>query len=429
MNGGEILLDYRSSRGSISGAQAIGLLVWEFPITLAQERRGIELTRRASELCARNGGPLLEHMATANVARDLDLLRQAVGDQQLSYLGFSYGTHLGEVYANLFPEQVRALTLDAVIDPIEWTTGYGPADAFAPVSYRVGHFIGTERALSTFLAACAADARCAFREPGVDLRAKYNRLLARVRRRPVDVVIDGEPLTVTYQLVADGTRGLLYDPANSPFLADALQIIYDATERRAAVPQRARARARQSLLAGRRMPRLAAVPEDEPYFGLEATPAVMCSDTNNPPNPFVWPRYARRADRQAYPFGSPWVYWSLPCATWPASDRDRYTGPWNRPTAHPLLLIGNSLGDPATPYEDAQRTAEHVLADARLLTLNSFGHAGFFQSNCVVRAVEHYLIDLRLPDKATVCQPDRGPFDPVPMGQAGLRPVSTQRAR
>ena len=62
-------------------------------------------------------------MSTANVARDLDLLRQAVGDEQLTYLGFSYGTLLGAVYANLFPDRVRALTLDAVLDPVEWTTG------------------------------------------------------------------------------------------------------------------------------------------------------------------------------------------------------------------------------------------------------------------------------------------------------------------
>src|SRR4051795_4020214 len=142
-----------------SNEQAFRLLGWDFPITLAQEQRVIRLTARASQLCARNGGPLLEHMATGNVARDLDLLRQAVGDEQLSYIGFSYGTHLGEVYANLFPERIRAMTLDAVLDPVEWTTGDSPADALAPFSYRVGSYRGADQALSTFLAACAGDAR------------------------------------------------------------------------------------------------------------------------------------------------------------------------------------------------------------------------------------------------------------------------------
>jgi len=89
---------------------------------------------------------------------------------------------------------------------------------------------------------------------------------------------------------------------------------------------------------------------------------------------------------------------------------------WNRRTANPLLLIGNRLGDPATPYEDAQRTATHVLANARLLTLDSFGHVAFFQSRCVAQAVERYLIELRLPAPGTVCQPDRRPFDPIEEG-------------
>ena len=411
--------------------QGLRLLGWEFPITLAQERRVIELSRRASELCAANGGGLLEHMTTANVARDLDLLRQAVGDSQLTYLGFSYGTHLGEVYANLFPEQVRAMTLDSVIDPIEWTTGYSPADAFAPVSYRVGNFVGTEQALSTFLAACAADARCAFREPGLDLRRKYDTLLARLRRRPVEILIAGTPVTVTYQRVVDTTVMTLNDPPFSSLLADALQSVYDATQRRAAAPMPVPGRVGRALLDGRTRPPLAAVPEDEPYFGLESLQAVLCTDSGNPANPFEWPRYARRADRQASPFGSWWVYRSLPCATWPASDADRYTGPWDRPTAHPLLLVGNRLGDPATPYEDAQRTAEHVLADARLLTLDSFGHIGFVQSTCVVRAVERYFIELRLPDPGTVCRPDRAPFDPLPgqRAQVELRHVRAFHAR
>jgi pimeloyl-ACP methyl ester carboxylesterase len=395
-----------------SNEQAFRLLGWDFPITLAQEQRVIDLTRRATQLCARNGGPLLEHMGTGNVARDLDVLRQAVGDEQLTYLGFSYGTHLGAVYANLFPDRVRALTLDAVLDPIEWTTGYAPADGAAPFSYRIGSFTGAQQALFTFLAACASDVRCAFREAGTDLRAKYDRLLARVRRRPVEIVApDGTPFTVTYQAVVYITLGSLFDPAASRDLADILQAVYVATEQRTPAV-RARAKVRDAMLEMPRPPRWQ-VPEDEPYAGFEWGPAVFCTDASNPSNPFVWPRYARRADREGYPFGPAWVYASLPCASWPASDPDRYAGPWNRPTANPLLLIGNRLGDPATPYDDAQRTATQVLANARLLTLDSFGHTAFGQSDCVVRAVERYLIELQLPAPETVCQPDRRPFDPL----------------
>ena len=403
-----------------SNAQAIELLGWDFPITLAQERRVVDLSRRATELCAQNGGPILEHMSTANVARDMDLLRQAVGDAQMTYLGYSYGTHIGEVYANLFPDQVRALTLDSVIDPLEWTTGREPGDEFVPSEFRNGSFLGSYAALQSFLAACAADARCAFREEGVDLRQKYDRLLQRVRRRPLELTTpEGGTETITYQTVVYITLGALYNAANSPRLAETLQTYWAATEQRGG-----RAGVRVPLgdadvvleapvLPGRQDP------AEEPYLQLEDTSAVLCLDSPNPRNPWVWGRYARRADRLAPYFGSLWLWGSLPCATWPANDEDRYDGPWDRQTANPLLLIGNRLGDPATPYEDAQST-ERELANARLLTLETFGHIGFRagQSACVEAAVERYLIDLQLPAAGTVCQPDRGPFDPRPQAVA-----------
>jgi pimeloyl-ACP methyl ester carboxylesterase len=404
-----------------SNEEAIELLGWEFPITLEQERRVVDLSRRATERCAENGGPLLEHMSTANVARDMDLLREAVGEDGMTYLGYSYGTHIGEVYANLFPDRVRALTLDSVIDPLEWTTGRRPGDEFIPSEFRNGSFFGSYAALQSFLAACAADERCAFREEGVDLRRKYYRLLERVRRRPLELVAPGgETHVVTYQTIVYLTLGALYNAANSPVLAETLQAYWTATERRAGrAGVRVRVRDRDVVYDAPRLPGRQD-PADEPYLQFEGTSAVLCLDSPNPRNPWVWPRYARRADRLAPPFGSPWLWGSLPCATWPANDEDRYDGPWDRETANPVLLIGNRLGDPATAYEDAQST-ERELADARLLTLDTFGHIAFRagQSACVEEAVERYLIDLELPAAGAVCEPDRGPFDPIPEPVAG----------
>jgi pimeloyl-ACP methyl ester carboxylesterase len=393
-----------------SNEEALALFGPPFPITGEQEREVIGLSVEGTRRCARNGGPIMSHMATGNVARDLDLLRRAVGDRQLTYIGFSYGTHIGTVYANLFPDRVRALTLDAVIDPVEWTTGRSPAERDIPVEFRAGSFFGTYEALLTFLDACAADIRCAFREPGRDLRAKYDALLQRLRQQPLEVTDpDGNTFTVTYQDAVYMTLGALYDPAASTDLALALQDLWLASEERA--------RGRAYTLRKRLLPVLVrpthGLRQEEPYFGLEWTPAVECTDSDNPSNPFVWPFWARLADRLAPYFGSPWLYFALPCATWPARDPDRYTGPWNRRTANPVLLIGNSEGDPATPYEDAVST-ERELGNARLLTLESFGHAAFFQSMCIVTAVERYLIAKALPPRGAVCQPDRGPFDPLP---------------
>jgi len=393
--------------------EALELFGWPFPITRAQERNVIELTRRGTERCAQNGGPILEHMATGNVARDLDLLRQAVGDEQLSYLGFSYGTHLAEVYANLFPDRVRALTLDAVADPVQWTTGRTPREASVPLFLRLGSHRGAYTALLRFLQACQDDMRCAFREQGRDLLAKYDTLLRRVRRRPVEIILpDGQPFAVTYQVAVSGTLTSLYDPSNSTDLANTLQEIYLATEPRARPAGRLKLDPPRAFLRSKRYGLQA--PADEPYVGIEQGLAVICTDTDSASNPWVWPRYARAADRVAPYFGSRWSYASLPCATWPSRDADRYTGPWNRPTANPLLLIGNRHGDPATPYENAVSTAGE-LASARVLTLDSFfGHGAFVQSQCIVDAVERYLVDLQLPPEGTVCHPDRRPFDPLP---------------
>lgn len=345
--------------------EALALFGWPFPITRAQERAAIEATRRGTRRCAENGGPLLEHMATANVARDLDLLRQAVGDEQLSYLGFSYGTHLGAVYANLFPDRVRALSLDAVVDPVQWTTARSPQGALAPLFLRLGSHEGAYEALLAFLRACEEDLRCAFKEQGRDLLAKYDMLLERVRRRPVEIVLDGLPLTVTYQVAVEGTLLNLYDPIFSADLAAVLQQVYLATERRG-----------QPVAGGLELDRLRSlvrpkygVPTttNEPYLGIEQRSGVFCTDSDGASDPWVWPRYARAADRVAPYFGSYWSYISLPCATWPARDADRYTGPWNRPTANPVLLVGNRQGDPATPYQNAVSTARE-LANARVLT-------------------------------------------------------------
>ncbi|MEA2331564.1 MAG: hypothetical protein QOH58_1702 [Thermoleophilaceae bacterium] len=395
-----------------SNEQALRLFGSDFPITPAEERRFIFRNFLGTRLCGRNGGPLLEHMSTANVARDLDLLRQAVGDPQLTYLGYSYGTAIGSYYANLFPRKVRALTLDGVIDPVEWSS----SSDVSPIEYRLGSFFGTRRALETFLAACAADARCAFAEPGVDLVRKYERLLARLRREPVEVMLGADQIVANYQFGVGITLGLLYDASLAPALADVLQTLWTATEARApqALPE-------PVAVGEDYRPVRALLRQDEPYFGIEWFPAVECTDSENPDNPWQWPRFARLADRQAYPFGAAWVFASQPCATWPAADPDRYAGPFDRKTANPILLIGNSQGDPATPYEDAQQT-EQILADARLLTLDSFGHtAQGGRSVCIDAAVDSYLIDLKLPPPGLVCEPDLGPFDPLPAPAARKR--------
>ncbi|WP_410658052.1 alpha/beta hydrolase [Amycolatopsis sp. lyj-112] len=350
-------------------------ILGQFPITAEQETRHVADVREVAASCGRNAGPLLEHLPTANVARDLDRLREAAGEPRLRYYGLSYGTYLGETYANLFPHRVGALALDAVDDPIAWSTGYRPEDANVPFSTRLGSFRDADRALQAFLDTCAADVRCVFREPGTDLRAKYDAILDR---------LEASPGAITYQDVIRRTHNALTDEANSPALAEFLQ----AAAKPATVSSKAIVTPYDSALGGG---------------------GTLCADTTNPRDPAAWSKAAREADREGRGFGSYDTYLSLPCAFWPASGSARYAGPWNRPTA-PILLLANGKGDPETPYAGAKRT-ERILGNARLLTLDAWGHGAANRSACVNAALDGYLTYGRLPARDTVCAPDHEPFD------------------
>ncbi|MBB5856205.1 alpha/beta hydrolase [Amycolatopsis umgeniensis] len=346
----------------------------QFPITVEQETRHLADVREVAASCGRNAGPLLGHLSTTNVARDLDKLRQAAGEPHLRYYGLSYGTYLGEVYANLFPQRVGALALDAVDDPVAWSTGHRPDDANVPFSTRLGGFRDADRALQAFLDTCAADVRCAFREPGTDLRAKYDGILDR---------LEATPGALTYQEVIRRTHNALTDEANSPALAEFLQAATKSVTSKAIVT---------------------------PFDSALGGGGTICADTTNPRDPAAWAKAAREADREGRGFGSYDTYLSLPCAFWPASDPARHTGPWNRPTA-PILLLANGKGDPETPYAGAKRT-ERILGNARLLTLDAWGHGAANRSKCVDAALDAYLTYGRLPARGTVCAPDQKPFDP-----------------
>ena len=158
-----------------AGVDTEPLFAPRLPTTIGEAHRAAAAVRDGADRCARRGGAMLAHASTANVARDLDRLRQAVGDLGLNYIGYSYGTHIGEVYANLFPDRVRAITLDGVIDPIEWTTGRDPEDARMPVGFRMGSYLGAKRALASFLADCRRADHCAFSKPGIEVEPAFTR--------------------------------------------------------------------------------------------------------------------------------------------------------------------------------------------------------------------------------------------------------------
>jgi len=314
-----------------------------FPMTPEDEALVVAGDRLLAEQCVQRGSKVRDHMSTANVARDLDRLRAAVGDEQLNYVGLSYGTYLGNTYANMFPERVRALVIDGVLDPIAWVN----AEAEIPFSTRLRSDTGAQDTLERFFELCdAAGANCAF---GPGSEARFAALADRLRDDGPVLVTDpfsGEQFPLGYSDLIGITLSALYDPFSAPFLAEFLAAIEASPP--AAVDAAFADLARvNGLIAKRGFPRY-------PNF-VEAFPAVACEDGNNPTDYAVWSQQGALADASSY-FGRLWTWASSPCAQWPFVDHDRYTGPFDHETSNPVLVIGN-LYDPATRYEGAVTVA------------------------------------------------------------------------
>ncbi|HEY4027973.1 MAG TPA: alpha/beta hydrolase [Candidatus Dormibacteraeota bacterium] len=376
-----------------------------FPTTETEDATFIRGAADFDVRCQQRNGALLPHMSTANAARDMDLLREALGDAGLSYLGVSYGTYLGATYANLFPSRVRALVLDGAVEPVEWATGRDGEGSRQPVFLRLKSDLGASRTLGAFLDLCAAarPAACQF-AAGSDREATTDRfqgLMARLKQQPIAVQTSQGTQEVTYALTVNVVNVLLYLESLWPLLSAVLQRLDQGDG---------------SLLL--EVVGLLAPPSPEYDNTREAQLAVICADADSPRDAYAWPDLAAAADRRAPYFGAYWAWSTVECAGWPARDAGRYTGPFDRRTAGPILVVGNTF-DPATRYQSAVALSRE-LGNARLLTLDGWGHTAFSQpSECARTAEIRYLVDLQLPAPGAVCRPDFGPFDqPVPAAAA-----------
>jgi pimeloyl-ACP methyl ester carboxylesterase len=294
----------------------------------------------------------------------MDFIRSALGEQRITYVGYSYGTFLGATYADMFPTRVRAAVLDGAIDP-----------EVDMVQTSVEQAVGFQRAFDNFLASCTSPSSCALRNDG-DPRAAYDRLEAEVEANPIKV----GSRSVGPGVLEMGVAAALYSQRLWPTLANALH----------------------AALAGDGAPVLSLMDAltqrqaDGSYSPLfSAFYATSCLDRPAPTDPTVWDKAAAQAAAEAPDFGASNVYGGLVCAYWkvPPVDSERAIHAAGAP---PILVIGTT-DDPATPYKWAQALASE-LDKGVLLTRVGEGHTSSGSSNgCVTAAVNAYLINETIP--------------------------------
>lgn len=412
-----------------------------YPETTKQTRAYVKSSKAFGKACSTTGKPLSASMSTAEVARDMDVLRRMVGDKQLTYLGFSYGSYLGTVYANMFPDRVRAVAIDGVLDPVAWagtasTTGI-------PQTQRIKSGDGAQKAMRGILSRCkkAGKDYCQLAAQG-DPEKLYRAIMAELKRSPLVFTEPGFPewdYTLTAAAETATLLSYMYDPQGATYvdadLANTLMLLQDRAARkgttfpptatRTTAPTRATmnaartalaktmraVQAREKAAAKETARKAAAAGFAFPYDSSpEAFQSVLCTDSRNPANAGNWPHYAATAGKNAPGFGQLWTWASAPCAssTWKAKDEDSYKGPFTRHTRNPMLVVGN-YWDPATNYAGARKVA-NLMPNARLLSSNSWGHTAYGTSKCVTDAMDRYLLAKQLPPASKPCTGDMQPF-------------------
>ena len=338
----------------------------------AEKQQLIDLATEFTNNCVANNADLLPYVGTNNSARDMNAIREALGEDKISYFGFSYGSELGATWATLFPDTVRAAVLDGAADP--------DADF---VESGLQQAAGFEGSIATFLAQCSTNPTCAFNNGG-DAEGAFDALMADIDDRPIPT-IDGRP---------DLSRGMALVG-----VADAMY-----SERKWPDLERALADAQVGDGAG-----LLALYDD--YFqrqpdgtydnSLEAFQVIVCEDDSDRLT-------VAEDDSTAYDYNvvaprfAPGTTGSYFCTFFPAAHdpRVQITGKG----AGPILVMGTT-GDPATPLQSTRNMAK-ALEDGRLVIVTADQHTGYGVNQCSFDVVDNYLIDpvANAPEDGFTCE-------------------------
>lgn len=326
------------------------------------------------EACLKRTGPLLEHVDTVSAARDMDVLRAVLGDETLTYVGYSYGTELGATYAALFPDKVGRLVLDGAVDP-----------TLSDLDLSRGQAAGFENALRAYVADCQAGTGCPLTGSVDDGMAQVADVMERARRTPLPT---GTDRALTGSLAFSGIAVTLYDEASWSYLTMGLAEAIDSGQ-------------------GSVLLQLADIYNDRASDGTYTTNSMVafwsigCADARSTADVAQMRADAAEIEAAAPTVGSYFGYGGVLCAQWPvpeAGGLDDYSAAGSAP----IVVIGTT-NDPATPYEWAESLTA-TLDSATLLTYEGEGHTAYGRSNsCVGDAVDAYLIDGTVPAEGTRC--------------------------
>ncbi|WP_369777889.1 alpha/beta hydrolase [Streptomyces sp. R33] len=365
------------------------------PETPAEEKAFVGNIDKYQQACKDNSGRLLPYVGTENAARDLDRIRQALGDDKLNYFGISYGTELGGVYAHLFPKNVGRAVFDAVVDPTK-TSEEGA----------LGQAKGFQLALGNFAQDCVN-------------RGDECRLQGSTAKEIEDNIIKLQKSLADKPIPGIGTR-MLTDSAATNGIAQALysQELWPLLEQGLDEAEGGQGQLLMTLsdaLNGR--------DQQGHYSNIgAANTAINCADFKDR---FTLEQTKAKlpAFRAASPVFGDFLGWALmSCTDWPVP------GAWETPDvsapgAAPILVIGNT-GDPATPYEGARKMVERLGPGVGVeLTYKGEGHGAYNSGDkCVQQAVNSYLLDGKVPAADTVCTASQNPSgtpvapEPPPQG-------------
>jgi pimeloyl-ACP methyl ester carboxylesterase len=320
----------------------------------------LDVSQQYVDGCEERVGDLLGHLGTADVARDIDAVRAAMGDEQLNYLGFSYGTAIGQELAQQFPDRVRSMILDGVLE-------IGPTG----IELAVAQAAGFETALRSYAEDCDSDPSCPI---GPDAVARIEELEARVEASP----IPASPRDLGPGELSNGLTMPLYRESMWPDLSDAVADALDGDG------------TGMVALADRYL----SLGDTDIYF------AVNCLDVEWPEAPEELLAAGAAADAQSPHFGETIVNDYVRCAMWPVEEEPLV--PATAPGTPPILVV-STTNDPATPYEAGVRTAER-LESGVLLTYEGDGHTVVGNGvPCVDDIAVAYLVDLTPPEDGTTC--------------------------